>query len=58
MPPGLAAGKFRVEMGRLFVGTAPGAIEIIEIQREGKRAMPVKEFLRGNMGLFNPQLST
>jgi len=33
---------------RLTIGTADGALRPIAIQRQGKRAMPVEEFLRGN----------
>ena len=45
----LPSGEFQVADSnrRLFVGTATGALEILEIQREGKRAMPTEEFLRG-----------
>jgi methionyl-tRNA formyltransferase len=32
---------------RLFVGTESGALELLELQREGKRAMSAEEFLRG-----------
>jgi methionyl-tRNA formyltransferase len=48
-PNGLTSGKFLVtdSKKRLFAGTATGAIEILEVQREGKRAMPTEEFLRG-----------
>jgi methionyl-tRNA formyltransferase len=48
-PNGLSASDFQStdHHKRLFAGTATGAIEILEIQREGKRAMPTEEFLRG-----------
>lgn len=32
---------------RLLVGAADGAVEVLEIQRQGKRAMPTSELLRG-----------
>jgi methionyl-tRNA formyltransferase len=51
--PSLNPAKFRIEGNRLWVGTGNGTLEILEIQREGKRAMPVEEFLRGNTGLFH-----
>ncbi len=51
-PPGLEPGKFLVTMDRLFVGTTTRPIEILALQREGKRALVVKEFLKGNKGLF------
>jgi methionyl-tRNA formyltransferase len=36
-----------IDRKRLFVGTPDGAIELLELQREGKRAMSAEEFLRG-----------
>jgi len=33
---------------RLLYGTADGALELIEVQPAGKRAMPAEAFLRGN----------
>jgi methionyl-tRNA formyltransferase len=53
-PLNLAAGQFQIspDAKRLFVGTSTEALEILEIQREGKRAMSAEEFLRGNAGLF------
>ncbi len=41
--PGFAV----VENGKLLVGTGDGALEVVEIQLEGKRAMTASEFLRG-----------
>ncbi len=42
-------GEFRFEhgTGRIFVGVEDGAIEITELQREGKRAMNASDFVRG-----------
>ena len=41
-------GELRVEGDRLFAGCAGGsAIELIEVQMEGKRKMSAAEFLRG-----------
>lgn len=37
---------------RLFVGTGTGAIELLEIQREGKKRMTTEEFLRGASNIF------
>ncbi len=62
VPPGLSElspGKFRMSLDskKMFVGTATDPIEIIEFQREGKRAMSTEEFLRGNANLFQvPQI--
>ena len=33
--------------GRLFVGTADGALELLELRPEGRRAMSGAEFARG-----------
>ncbi len=43
----LAPGQGRIDGMRLFVGTADGVLEVLEIQLEGKRAMPVSDFLKG-----------
>ena len=32
---------------RLIVGTRHGALELLELQQEGKRKLPAEEFLRG-----------
>jgi methionyl-tRNA formyltransferase len=37
---------------RLFVGTSTMPIELLEIQREGKKRMTAEEFLRGASNLF------
>ncbi len=51
----LSPGNFKHDQHgkRLFVGSSDSTIEILELQREGKRAMSTEEFLRGNMGLFD-----
>lgn len=43
----VSAGEPFCRNGRLFVGCADGALEIIEIQRQGKKAMSAAELLRG-----------
>ncbi|HET6510899.1 MAG TPA: methionyl-tRNA formyltransferase, partial [Candidatus Kapabacteria bacterium] len=46
-------GRFEVvESKRLFVGTQSAALEVLELQREGKNAMAAEEFLRGSKSLF------
>jgi methionyl-tRNA formyltransferase len=35
-------------VGRLFVGTGDGAVEVLELQSAGKRRMAAAEFLRGH----------
>ncbi|MDP4200473.1 MAG: methionyl-tRNA formyltransferase [Bacteroidota bacterium] len=42
----------------LYLRTIDGVIDILEVQREGKRAMSAEEFLRGNMTLFPSHLQT
>ena len=44
---GLAAGAIAFCENRLFVGTADGILEVIEIQAEGKKPMPAADFMRG-----------
>lgn len=43
----VAAGEIVSRAGKLFVGCADRALEITEIQRQGKKAMSVAELLRG-----------
>jgi methionyl-tRNA formyltransferase len=44
----LKPGTLKAEKNQLFVGTQDQALEILELQSEGKRAMTSSEFLRGN----------
>lgn len=50
----LPSGTYRMsdDKKRFFVGTATSAIELLEIQREGKKRMTAEEFLRGASTLF------
>lgn len=43
----VAAGNICQKGSRLFIGAADGAVEILEIQRQGKKAMLAAELLRG-----------
>lgn len=43
----IKAGEIRVENNRLFIGCAQSVLEILEIQRSGKKAGTVKELLNG-----------
>ncbi|HZK76114.1 MAG TPA: methionyl-tRNA formyltransferase [Candidatus Kapabacteria bacterium] len=54
-PIQLQPGTFGIsnDAKRLFAGTVDDAIEIFEVQREGKRVMKAEEFLRGNRILFS-----
>jgi len=46
----LPPGSFRIQEGRFLIGCMPGCVEILELQRAGRRAMRVEEFLRGWRG--------
>lgn len=50
----LPSGTYKMsdDKKRLFVGTSTMAIELLEIQREGKKRMTAEEFLRGASNLF------
>jgi methionyl-tRNA formyltransferase len=43
----LPAGRLRVENRRLFAGCGDGAIELVEVQLEGKKRMESSAFLNG-----------
>jgi methionyl-tRNA formyltransferase len=43
----LGAGELKVEAKRLFVGCGSGSLELLEVQMEGKKRMPVAAFLNG-----------
>ena len=43
----LAPGSIEFKENRLFVGTGEGILEVLEIQAEGKKPMPVADFMRG-----------
>jgi methionyl-tRNA formyltransferase len=46
--PALAEGGLLVESGHLFVGCGDGtALELLEVQPEGKRRMPAHDFVHG-----------
>lgn len=44
---GLRAGELAQESGRLFIGCGKGCLEVLQIQRQGKKAMTAEELLRG-----------
>ncbi|MGL5830768.1 MAG: methionyl-tRNA formyltransferase [Candidatus Altimarinota bacterium] len=48
----ITAGQIKVGKDQLLLGTNSNALEILEIQMEGKKALPIKEFLSGNRQLF------
>jgi methionyl-tRNA formyltransferase len=41
-------GELRTADGRLFLGTAQGTLELIEVQAPGKRPMAAADYLRGH----------
>lgn len=43
-----AAAELMVEGGHLFVGCGGGALEVLEVQLEGKKRMPVADFIHGH----------
>ena len=43
----LPHGEILEEASRLFIGTKDNALEILEIQKPGKKTMPVKDLLNG-----------
>ncbi len=45
--PAVTAGELAVADGRLLLGTADGALELLEVQVPGKRVMAAADFLRG-----------
>ena len=48
--------QFSSDFRRMFIGTSTDAIEITQLQREGKRAMSTEEFLRGAFGYFEGKM--
>jgi methionyl-tRNA formyltransferase len=44
----LADGALNVDGDRLLLGTSSGALELLEVQPPGGRAMPVADYLRGH----------
>lgn len=49
--PALAAGSVFAKDGRLWVGCGDGVLELKELQLEGRKTMPVADFLRGQPDL-------
>jgi methionyl-tRNA formyltransferase len=43
-----AAAEIMVESGHLFVGCGAGALELLEVQLEGKKRMPAADFIHGH----------
>jgi len=49
----IPAGQVKIENNKMLVGCSKDAIEILEIQLEGKKAMPASAFVNGNAKLDN-----
>lgn len=45
--PAIARGELAVERDKLFVGAGGGALELVQLQPEGKKAMTAQEFING-----------
>ncbi len=52
----LAVGVVMVSNTRLFIGCGYGAIEVLEMQMEGKKPMPADEFIRGHQAIDGTKL--
>jgi len=48
--PALAPGALALDEGRLLLGCADGALELVELQPAGKRRMPASAWARGLHG--------
>ena len=53
---GLAPGELAVHDSALLLGTGAGALELVEVQPPGKRAMAAADYLRGHDPTSTPQL--
>ena len=49
-------GKMAFDKDKIFIGCNDGAIEVLELQLEGKKAMSAKDFINGNKQLNNMSL--
>ena len=49
-------GKLIFKNEQIFIGCKDGAIEVLELQLEGKKAMNAKDFINGNGQLNNQTL--
>jgi methionyl-tRNA formyltransferase len=47
VPDGPPQGELAAQDGRLLLGTADGALELLEVQPPGRRAMAAADYLRG-----------
>lgn len=45
--PAVAPGNLAIANGQVFVGTGQGSLCLLELQAEGRKALPAMEFIRG-----------
>jgi methionyl-tRNA formyltransferase len=48
----LPPGEIQLAKNQLLIGSTSTALEILEIQMEGKKTLPIKDFLSGNRQIF------
>ena len=54
----VASAELMVESGHLFVGCGSGALEVLEVQLEGKKRMPAADFIHGHQPHNGEKLRT
>lgn len=57
-PAGGQPGRVSVRDRRIFISTGSGALEVLSLQLEGKRATPARDFLNGNPGFDGVRLGS
>ncbi|WP_038160270.1 methionyl-tRNA formyltransferase [Verrucomicrobium sp. BvORR106] len=55
--PAADPGALQIAQGRLFVSCGDGALELLDVQLEGRKPMPARDFLRGQGALEGVILS-
>lgn len=50
----IAEGSLQAQDGRLWLGCRESALELLEVQPPGKRAMPAADYVRGQRGFDRP----
>lgn len=53
----IKAGQVMVENGKIYVGCGKGAVEILELQLEGKKAMDTRTFVNGFKNIEGTKLT-
>lgn len=52
----ISPGTIVAEAGQIFIGAGNGSVNVLELQREGKKTAPATEFLRGYKNFANASL--